>query len=73
MEGSAGYLMGQQFTMADVHLFPCLAFALRLQLKLEPWPRLEAYCQTLRDRPSILASRPPHWAGSQGRDYFQGF
>ncbi|XP_076437717.1 glutathione S-transferase A-like [Babylonia areolata] len=71
-EGPGSYLVGKDFTMADVVIFPSLAFAVRLQLNLAPFPQLKAYYGKVMDRPSVKVSTPPHWAGSTGKDFFEG-
>lgn len=72
-EGQGSHVVGIDFTMADVAVFPSLAFGVRCQLNLGPFPYLQDYYSRLKDRPSIRATWPPHWEGTQGTvDYYQG-
>ena len=60
--GEGSYLAGKDFSMADVILFPGIAFLVRVGFKLAPrFPHLQAYFEKLKERPSIQASWPPHW------------
>lgn len=59
--GSGSYLAGQLFTLADVTVFPTVAYLFRFGLSAERYPRLEEYHILLKERPSIKASWPPHW------------
>uniref|UniRef100_A0A3Q1G4L6 Glutathione S-transferase rho n=1 Tax=Acanthochromis polyacanthus TaxID=80966 RepID=A0A3Q1G4L6_9TELE len=54
-------LAGKEFTLADVLFFPNVAFLFRLGLSSERYPALAKYYNSLKDRPSIKASWPPHW------------
>uniref|UniRef100_A0A4W3IUB5 Glutathione S-transferase rho n=1 Tax=Callorhinchus milii TaxID=7868 RepID=A0A4W3IUB5_CALMI len=58
------YIMGKNFTMADVMLFPQLAYGVRFALSQEKYPKLLEYYHRLEKRPSIQASWPPHWKES---------
>lgn len=71
-EGSGSYVVGKDFTMADVCVFPILAFGVRGQLNLSPFPHLKSYYDKVVNRPSITATWPPHWKESEGNDFFAG-
>ena len=65
----APYLAGDAFSLAEVALFPLLAFAVRCKLRLAPsFPALGRWYARLEPRPSVQASWPPHWRESEGRD-----
>ena len=55
------YICGSNFTMADVVVFPTLAFLVRGSLNLEHRPNMQRYYSKLSQRPSILGSWPPHF------------
>ncbi|XP_051811633.1 glutathione S-transferase A-like isoform X1 [Acanthochromis polyacanthus] len=59
-------LAGKEFTLADVVFFPSVAFLFRLGLSSERYPALEKYYSSLKDRPSIKATWPPHWQTTPG-------
>ncbi|KAK3088002.1 hypothetical protein FSP39_013309 [Pinctada imbricata] len=58
------YLCGNDFTMADVILFPYVAFWIRLGLNKEKYPNIDKYYSKVEPRPSIQATWPPHWKES---------
>lgn len=66
LESGSKYLVGDEFTMADVSFFPSLAYMARLGFDLSNYPRLNGYYKRLRQRDSVQASWPPHWLTSQG-------
>ncbi|XP_029701288.1 glutathione S-transferase rho isoform X3 [Takifugu rubripes] len=66
---AAGSYLAGSFSMADVVIFPNVAYAFRFGLSVGRYPKLAKYYSLLKDRPSIKASRPPQWmASSQGYD-----
>ncbi|XP_066572096.1 glutathione S-transferase rho [Amia ocellicauda] len=66
---AGSYVSGKNFTMADVMVFPQIAFAFRIGLSQEKYPKLTDYYNLLKDRPSVQASWPPHWKENpQGMD-----
>ncbi|XP_058475502.1 glutathione S-transferase A-like [Solea solea] len=65
---SGCFLAGKCFTMADVIVFPTIAYIFRFGLSEERYPKLAAYYNCLKDRPSIKKSWPPTWQESQGQD-----
>ncbi|XP_076438144.1 glutathione S-transferase A-like [Babylonia areolata] len=71
-EGPESYIVGKDFSMADVFVFPILAFGVRGKLDLAPFPNLDSYYKRLVERPSIKATWPPHWKESEGKDFFKG-
>ena len=71
-QGDGAYIVGEDFTMADVLVFPLLAFGVRGKLNLAAFPALNDYYQKVEKRPSVKASWPPHWAEEPGKDLFEG-
>ncbi|XP_046546349.1 glutathione S-transferase A-like [Haliotis rubra] len=66
LAASGGYVVGSNFTMADVYFFPFVAFGVRLGLDLSKYPATAAYYDKVKDRPSVKATWPPHWADGPG-------
>ncbi|XP_073319623.1 glutathione S-transferase A-like isoform X2 [Pagrus major] len=67
--GSGSYLAGKTFSLADVTVFPTVAYLFRFGLSAERYPILGEYYALLKDRPSIKASWPPHWLeNTKGQD-----
>ena len=64
------YLVGEDFTMADVIFFPHLAVLARGSLSFENRPNLKRYYDDLSQRPSILASWPPHFKDTPPTEMF---
>ncbi len=65
--GPDSYLAGKDFSMADIVFIPQVFFVVRMGLKLENnYPRLAAYYNKLKDRPSVVATMPPHWKEGPG-------
>jgi glutathione S-transferase len=65
--GVAGYVCGDQLTLADIAVFPYLAVLRQLGLSLAAMPRLAAYHDRVAARPAAVATRPPErlpWARS---------
>ncbi|HTL93550.1 MAG TPA: glutathione S-transferase family protein, partial [Steroidobacteraceae bacterium] len=68
-QASGGMLAGPELTLADVALFPVVAFCVRCELRLSPrWPALARWYESLVARPSVQSSWPPHWKQGKGRD-----
>ncbi|XP_040908933.1 glutathione S-transferase A [Toxotes jaculatrix] len=66
---SGSFLAGKTFSLADVTVYPSIAYAFRFGLSEERYPKLAAYYNSLKDRPSIKASWPPTWLENpQGQD-----
>ncbi|KAL5014837.1 hypothetical protein ScPMuIL_009107 [Solemya velum] len=65
--GDGAFIVGKEFTMADVFLFPYVAFLVRMGLQIEKFPALSTYYKRLCDRPSVQASWPPHWKEGPGQ------
>ncbi|XP_063042094.1 glutathione S-transferase rho [Engraulis encrasicolus] len=59
-------LAGKAFSLADVLVFPVVAYAVRYGMSLDRYPLLAAYYNMLKDRPSIKATWPPHWLEGPG-------
>jgi glutathione S-transferase len=63
------YLAGETFSLADVALYPLVAFGVRCKLRLdERYPRLGAWYAAITERPSVQKTWPPHWRGTEGAD-----
>ena len=63
------YLAGDAFSLADVALYPLVAFCVRCKLRLdEHHPAVGAWYAALTERPSVQSTWPPHWRGSAGTD-----
>uniref|UniRef100_A0A3B1ISQ2 Glutathione S-transferase rho n=1 Tax=Astyanax mexicanus TaxID=7994 RepID=A0A3B1ISQ2_ASTMX len=60
--GKGSYLTGKDFSLADVAMFPDLAYLPRFgTLRKERYPRLMEYYEMVKERPSVKASWPPTW------------
>ncbi|XP_067666029.1 glutathione S-transferase A-like isoform X2 [Haliotis asinina] len=66
IDEESDHLVGNNFTMADVFLFPYVAFFVRYGLDIGKYPAMEAYYNKVKDRPSVKTTWPPHWANGQG-------
>jgi len=72
-QGSGSFIAGKNFTMADVHIFPVLAWAVRGSANLENFPALYEYYERVSKRPSVEATWPPHWkVDTDKKDFFAG-
>ncbi|XP_035038883.1 glutathione S-transferase A [Hippoglossus stenolepis] len=68
-KASGSFLAGKSFSLADVTVFPGVAYLFRFGLTEERYPKLTAYYNCLKERPSIKASWPPTWLETpQGQD-----
>ena len=57
------YLVGDKFSMADVIFYPSIAVTIRMGACLEKsYPALQSYYLRISERPSVKATRPPHWS-----------
>lgn len=65
---AGSYLAGKAFSLADVTVFPIIAYAFRFGLCAERYPRLGQYYAMMKDRPSVKATWPPHWLENPGSD-----
>ncbi|KAJ3608831.1 hypothetical protein NHX12_023361 [Muraenolepis orangiensis] len=61
--GPGSYLAGP-FSLADVTVFPSVAFAFRFGLPAGRYPKLDEYHGLLKGRASIKTSWPPRWLES---------
>ena len=68
--GAGGqYFVGDQLSLADVVIFPFVAFAVRTGLTLSKrTPRLAAWYERMAARESVQKSWPPHWRETEGKD-----
>lgn len=53
--GSHDYLVGDRFSVADAYLFVALSWSGYLQIDLNTWPALVAFCQRIAARPAVQA------------------
>ena len=60
-QGGTDFLVGKNFTLADVVFFPYVGWMYRMSLDFTKFPSIKAYFERLRERPSIKKSWPPHW------------
>lgn len=61
------YLAGDKPSLADFTLFPTVAIGVRMGLDLpHRAPHLSAWYQRVLARPSVVATWPPHWKGTDG-------
>lgn len=65
---AGSYLAGKNFSMADVMVFPNIAYVFRFGLSAERYPRLSEYYSLLKDRPSIKTTWPAHWLEGPGQE-----
>jgi glutathione S-transferase len=69
-QDGGAFLVGDAFTLADIALFPLIAFGVRCGLRLEPaFPALARWYARIVERRSTQSSWPPHWRESPGRDF----
>ncbi|XP_062343289.1 glutathione S-transferase rho [Osmerus eperlanus] len=62
------YLAGKSLSMADVVVFPTIAFLFRSGLSAERYPRLGQYYELMKDRPSAKATWPQDWVETPGEN-----
>nr|XP_046274035.1 glutathione S-transferase A-like [Scatophagus argus] len=62
-----GFLAGKNFTMADVAVYPIICYLFHFGLCEERYPKLAAYYNLLKDRPSVKATWPPTWLSNPQR------
>ncbi|KAK5855328.1 hypothetical protein PBY51_005435 [Eleginops maclovinus] len=60
-KASGPFVAGKTFSLADVMVFPAIAYLYRFGFCEERYPKLAAYHNSLKDRPSIKTSWPPTW------------
>uniref|UniRef100_A0A665TCZ7 Glutathione S-transferase rho n=1 Tax=Echeneis naucrates TaxID=173247 RepID=A0A665TCZ7_ECHNA len=63
-KASGSFLAGKTFSLADVTVYPSIAYLFQFGLSEERYPKLTAYYNSLKDRPSIKTTRPPTWLES---------
>jgi len=69
LEHGGSYLVGDDISLADIVVFPGVAFVVRTGLTLSKrTPRVAAWYERMLARPSVQASWPPHWRESAGSD-----
>ncbi|KAM9385717.1 uncharacterized protein KZ484_007242 [Pholidichthys leucotaenia] len=67
--GSGSHLAGPSFSLADVVIFPTVAYLFRFGLSAKRYPKLGEYYALLKERQSIKASWPTHWLENpEGQD-----
>ncbi|XP_040045705.1 glutathione S-transferase A-like [Gasterosteus aculeatus] len=60
-KGPGPFLAGKTFSLADVIVYPNIAYLFHFQLSEDRYPKLAAYYNSLKERPSIKTSWPPTW------------
>lgn len=50
------YLLGEQFSVADVYLFVVLGWATYVKVSLDNWPSIQAYQARIGQRPAVQAA-----------------
>ncbi len=55
--GNRTWLMGDHFTVADAYLYVTLSWLERLSIDISQLPKLSAYFERCRDRPSVQRAR----------------
>ncbi|XP_072226259.1 glutathione S-transferase A-like [Leuresthes tenuis] len=68
LQGSGSFLAGKTFSLADVIVYPAIAYVFRFGLSEEHFPKLAAYYNSLKSRPSIKATWPPTWKETPGQE-----
>ncbi|XP_078124031.1 glutathione S-transferase A-like [Sander vitreus] len=68
LQASGSFLAGNNFSLADVTVYPSIAYVFRFGLCEERYPKLAAYYNSLKSRPSIKTTWPPTWLETQGSD-----
>ncbi|MEQ2245207.1 hypothetical protein ILYODFUR_025230 [Ilyodon furcidens] len=58
---AAGSYLAGAFSLADVAVFPNIAYAFHYGLSAERYPKMAKYYSLLKDRPSIKTTWPPQW------------
>ncbi|XP_038580562.1 glutathione S-transferase A-like [Micropterus salmoides] len=68
-KASGSFFAGKNFSLADVTVYPSIAYLFHFGLCEERYPKLAAYYNSNKDRPSIKATWPPTWLENpQGQD-----
>ncbi|RVE66403.1 hypothetical protein OJAV_G00106910 [Oryzias javanicus] len=68
LKGAGGFLGGKSFSLADVIVFPVIAFFFRFGANENHYPNLAAYYNKLKERPSIKNTWPPTWLETPGQE-----
>ncbi|XP_038142756.1 glutathione S-transferase A-like [Cyprinodon tularosa] len=64
---AAGSYLAGAFSLADVVVYPSLAYAFQYGLSAERYPKIAKYYNLLKDRPSIKATCPQKWFQQEQR------
>ncbi|XP_043920508.1 glutathione S-transferase A-like [Protopterus annectens] len=59
--GAGSHIAVKNFTMADAVIFPIIAALFRFGVSQDKYPNLAKYYNSVKSRPSIQATWPPHW------------
>lgn len=51
--GASGYLVGNDFSVADAYLFTLLGWCKFLDMDMSPWPKLSEYAERIGARPAV--------------------
>ena len=66
-----GFVVGSEFSLADVCLFPVIAFMNRLGMDLSAYPQIDTFYNRHITRQSIQETWPPHWKESRNKTIFK--
>lgn len=69
-ENGGDFITGNTFTMADVYLYPHLAFCVYFGLDITKYPGLQNYYKVLQSRDSISKTWPPSWSSESPKGSF---
>ncbi|KAK9818236.1 hypothetical protein WJX72_009208 [[Myrmecia] bisecta] len=69
---AGGFVAGSEFSIADISLAPFLLSVERYGGELKDFPNLKKYAETLKARPSIAKTFPPHWKTSPNQTWLAG-
>lgn len=59
--GPGSYVVGKEFTMADIFLISTLMAFVRFGLDINKFPSLKEYYERVQKRESVQKAWPPHW------------
>jgi glutathione S-transferase len=68
-----GYVAGSSFSLADVVIYPSLAFLERLGYDFSQHEHLEKYLNLVAKRKAAIDTYPPHWKDSENKTILRDF
>jgi glutathione S-transferase len=63
------YLVGNAFTLVDIMVAVVIFFAQRAGATLVVYPHLLKYANSMRKRECFEDTWPPHWVGTENKDW----